>query len=124
MKTGADPLSIYGSHRVIEPKKSLPQSALRLDNRPKILNPHELLLDVDFLMLDATSMREIRDFCSSYPDLMTAKILEIIQERGKMHNPVTNSGGVLVGRIREIGKQFFEVHPAVPGGDTPGQIII
>ena len=32
-----------------------------------------------------------------------AEVLEIIRTRGKMHNPVTGSGGMLVGEVEEIG---------------------
>ena len=37
---------------------------------------------------------------------MRARIGEIVASRGKMHNPVTGSGGVLVGRVAEIGPGF------------------
>ena len=33
-------------------------------------------------------------------------ILSIVEERGKMQNPVTGSGGMLIGTIREIGPNF------------------
>ena len=37
-----------------------------------------------------------------------AEVAGIVRERGKMHNPVTGSGGMLIGRVREIGPR----HPA------------
>ena len=37
-----------------------------------------------------------------------ARIQEIVRSRGKMQNPVTGSGGMLLGRVREVGPE----HPA------------
>ena len=30
--------------------------------------------------------------------------MDIVSTRGKMHNPVTDSGGVLIGKVIELGK--------------------
>ena len=35
---------------------------------------------------------------------MRAEVLEIVRSRGKMHNPVTGSGGMLVGTVEEVGE--------------------
>ena len=35
---------------------------------------------------------------------MGERILRIVNERGKMHNPATNSGGMLIGRIKDAGR--------------------
>ncbi len=35
---------------------------------------------------------------------MRAEVLEIVQRHGKMHNPVTGSGGMLVGTVEEVGE--------------------
>lgn len=117
-------LSAFGQHRVIEPKGTLPQSALRLNNSPTVENPNELLLDVEELMLDATSMRQVRESCAGVEARMASRVLEIVRERGKMHNPVTNSGGVLIGRIREVGAGFFSVHRPLPEASKIGQTVV
>lgn len=39
---------------------------------------------------------------------MKDRILEIVRTRGKMHNPETNSGGVLLGVVQEIGEAAKE----------------
>ncbi|MEK7690583.1 MAG: L-erythro-3,5-diaminohexanoate dehydrogenase, partial [Bdellovibrionota bacterium] len=44
-----------------------------------------------------------------------AHILALVQSRGKHHNPVTGSGGMLIGRVTEIG-------PAFPVADKPVRI--
>jgi hypothetical protein len=37
-------------------------------------------------------MKQIKEICSGDEQKMKEKIQEIIETRGKMHNPVTNSG--------------------------------
>ena len=90
----------YGFHRVIQPSGVIPQAALRLDNTPHILHPAEILIRVSLLNLDSTGMTQLK---SRDIDL-AQQITDIVSQRGKMHNPVTNSGGVLVGEIEEIGE--------------------
>lgn len=89
----------YGFHRVIEPKGVVPQSAYKLDNTPRLRTEYEMLVTVDALNLDSTSMRQLREQGN-----IEQRILEIVTERGKMHNPITNSGGVLLGNVKEVGK--------------------
>lgn len=95
---------IYGSHRA---DGGMPQPAARVDATPVIWN-NEILIDVEFLNLDSSSMRQLAEEAGGSPDGVAERILDIVRRRGKMHNPVTNSGGVLVGRILEIGSN----HPA------------
>lgn len=85
-------MSKYGFHRVITPKGVVPQAADKVDNTPKQLHPSEKLVQVKLLNLDSTSTRQITESGQNIPD----RVLEIVQQRGKMHNPVTNSGGVLL----------------------------
>jgi L-erythro-3,5-diaminohexanoate dehydrogenase len=89
----------YGFHRVIDPPGVMPQAAEKLDNTPKILVPDEVLIDVELLNLDSTSMKQIKETSFN----VGKRILEIVSQRGKMHNPVTNSGGVLIGKVLEVG---------------------
>ena len=94
-----------GVNRVIEPRGAAPQAADRLDSA---LPPSEaeLVIEVEFLNLDATSHRQIREACDADPPRMANRIAEIVSARGKMHNPVTGSGGVLVGRIAGVGDAY------------------
>ncbi len=94
-----------GVDRVIEPRGSLPQAAERLDSLRPAGNL-ELALDVEMLNLDSTSHRQIRDACGGDAEAIGATIADIVRTRGKMHNPVTGSGGVLVGRVATIGRHF------------------
>jgi L-erythro-3,5-diaminohexanoate dehydrogenase len=60
-----------------------------------------------FLQLDSTSMRQIMQVSNNDPEKVKRRILQIVSERGKMHNPVTNSGGVLLGTVKDIGRQLL-----------------
>ena len=60
---------------------------------------------VERLNLDAASFRQIRESTGGAPDAMRAAVLGVITRRGKMHNPVTGSGGMLTGVVAEAGPQ-------------------
>ncbi len=95
----------YGTHRVIEPKGTLPQPALKLDNSMSIYN-NEVLIEVKTLNIDSASYKQIKTACGNDPAKMEQMILSIVNERGKMQNPVTGSGGMLIGTVKEIGADF------------------
>jgi L-erythro-3,5-diaminohexanoate dehydrogenase len=44
---------------------------------------------------------------------MADRILEVVAERGKMHNPETDSGGVALGTVSAVGERYGE--PPEPG---------
>ena len=92
----------YGSHRVIEPKGSLPQGARRLDNRMEI-HENEILLDVETLNIDSASFTQIRKQAGDDPGKIAGIMMDIVKQRGKHHNPVTGSGGMFIGTVNSIG---------------------
>lgn len=92
----------YGTHRVIEPKGVLPQPARKIDNDMTIYD-NEILIDVKALNIDSASFTQLKTANNKNPELIAKNILEIVNERGKMQNPVTGSGGVLMGRVAQIG---------------------
>jgi L-erythro-3,5-diaminohexanoate dehydrogenase len=94
--------SPVGLHRVLEPAGVLPQAALRLDNRAEI-EADEVRIRVERLNLDAASFRQLSDKHGGDGFAVRAEVLEIIGSRGKMHNPVTGSGGMLIGTVDEVG---------------------
>ena len=97
----------YGLRRVVAPPGVLPQRAERLD--PALpLGEDELLLDVEALNVDAASFRQIEGAVGKDPAAIGAEVARIVRERGKMHNPVTGSGGMLIGRVKAVGAR----HPA------------
>ncbi len=92
----------YGTHRVIAPIGALPQSADKIDNT-MVCYENELLIDVETLNIDSASFTQIKTVCNHDEEKMKTMILDIVQQRGKMQNPVTGSGGMLLGTIRQIG---------------------
>ena len=97
----ADPV---GMHRVLEPAGVLPQVARRLDTRRELWSD-EVRVRVERLNLDAASFRQLEGKHGGDGDAVRAEVLAIIAERGKMQNPVTGSGGMLVGTVEEVGPE-------------------
>ncbi|MCL4407632.1 MAG: L-erythro-3,5-diaminohexanoate dehydrogenase, partial [Thermotogae bacterium] len=93
----------YGTHRVIDPKGVLPQPAWKIDNDVSKIYDNEILVDVLTLNIDAASFTQIKKDVGENEEKISSKILEIVNLRGKMHNPVTGSGGMLIGKIEKIG---------------------
>jgi L-erythro-3,5-diaminohexanoate dehydrogenase len=112
MSAAAAPASPVGLHRVLEPRGVLPQAAWRLDTDPA-LREDEVRVRVERLNLDAASFRQLREAHGGDGDAVRAEVLRIVRERGKMHNPVTGSGGMLIGVVDDAG-------PASPLGLKPG----
>jgi len=98
-----------GMHRVIEPIGSLPQAAWKLDNTP-VARYSETLVDVQVLHIDSASFTQIASVCDRDIDKMKRHITDIVNQRGKMHNPVTGSGGVLIGTVRELDESSAKIH--------------
>ncbi|RNL65841.1 L-erythro-3,5-diaminohexanoate dehydrogenase [Nocardioides marmoriginsengisoli] len=91
-----------GTHRVLEPRGALPQAAARLDARPELW-PDEVRIRVERLNLDAASYRQLAEKHGEDRDALRAEVLDIVATRGKMQNPVTGSGGMLIGVVEEVG---------------------
>jgi L-erythro-3,5-diaminohexanoate dehydrogenase len=84
----------YGTHRVIEPKGALPQTALKISNNMEIFD-NEILIDVEYLNIDSASFTQLEEETKGDIEKIKVKIIKIVSERGKMQNPVTGSGGML-----------------------------
>jgi L-erythro-3,5-diaminohexanoate dehydrogenase len=91
-----------GLHRVLEPQGVLPQAALRLDTRPELWSD-EVRIRVERLNLDAASFRQLERKHHGDGEAVRAEVLDIVKARGKMQNPETGSGGMLVGTVEEVG---------------------
>ncbi|HVD27608.1 MAG TPA: L-erythro-3,5-diaminohexanoate dehydrogenase [Mycobacteriales bacterium] len=102
-----------GVHRVLEPPGVLPQAARILDADP-VIGPDEVRIAVERLNLDAASYRQLSESCGGDGAAVRAAVLAIVAERGKMQNPVTGSGGMLIGVVDAVG-------PESPLGLTVGQ---
>jgi L-erythro-3,5-diaminohexanoate dehydrogenase len=97
----------YGLRRVVSPAGALPQRADVLD--PALpLGEDELSISVEALNVDAASFRQLEAASGGDPARIAEAILGIVKARGKLQNPVTGSGGMLVGRVRRVAPR----HPA------------
>lgn len=93
-----------GLHRVLEPAGVLPQAAWRLDTRRELW-PDEVRVRVERLNLDAASFRQLERKHGGDGEAVRAEVLDIVATRGKMQNPETGSGGMLVGTVEEVGPE-------------------
>lgn len=94
--------SPYGTHRVIEPKGVLPQPAFKIDNDMEIYD-NEILIDVKTLNVDSASFTQIKEQAGGDIEEIKKIMAGIVAERGKHQNPVTGSGGMLIGIVEKIG---------------------
>jgi L-erythro-3,5-diaminohexanoate dehydrogenase len=86
----------------------LPQPAHRLDNRFDVLWDNEIVVDVETLNIDAASFRQLEEASAGDPGGVTELVRRTVEERGKQHNPVTNSGGMLLGVVRHVGSRVAQ----------------
>ncbi|MFB6263344.1 MAG: L-erythro-3,5-diaminohexanoate dehydrogenase, partial [Bradymonadaceae bacterium] len=99
------PCDRYGVHRVLEPQGALPQGAERLDpSAPPYRN--ELVLDVEWLNVDSASFRQLFEAGGGTAEGVGEQIVEIVEPRGKLENPVTGSGGMLLGTVAAVGPAY------------------
>ena len=105
----SSPSSPVGLHRVLEPTGgsiTLPQAARRLDARPELW-ADEVRIAVETLNLDAASYRQLAEKHRANGRVdgaaLRSEVLDIVATRGKMQNPVTGSGGMLIGTVEEVG---------------------
>jgi L-erythro-3,5-diaminohexanoate dehydrogenase len=91
-----------GLHRVLDEGVVLPQAAQRLDNRRELW-PDEVRVRLETLNLDAASFRQLETKHHHDGDAVRREVLDIVSARGKMQNPVTGSGGMLIGTVEEVG---------------------
>nr|WP_315020761.1 sigma 54-interacting transcriptional regulator [uncultured Aminipila sp.] len=106
----------FGISRVIEPKGAIPVTAWKIDNRREI-NEREIRINTRLVHMEKSSFEQVCYECGYDEDRIKAKIIDIIQKRGKLHNPFTDSGGMVYGKIEEIGKVFKENRPWYNVGD-------
>ncbi|MCR4672976.1 MAG: L-erythro-3,5-diaminohexanoate dehydrogenase [Lachnospiraceae bacterium] len=112
----------YGAHRVIEPRGVLTQAAARIDNDMSKLYDNEILCDVSSLNIDSASFTQIEQACGHDEAKIARMIMDIVNERGKMQNPVTGSGGMFIGTVSRIGSKLDGKIDLAPG-DRIGSLV-
>ncbi|MEG1559300.1 MAG: L-erythro-3,5-diaminohexanoate dehydrogenase [Clostridia bacterium] len=111
----------YGVHRVLEPQGVLTQAAKKIDNDMSKMYSNEIICDVISLNIDSASFTQIEKACDKDVEKIKAMIMSIVNERGKMQNPVTGSGGMFIGKIAHIGSDLKDRDLKV--GDTIASLV-
>jgi L-erythro-3,5-diaminohexanoate dehydrogenase len=102
---------LYGTHRSIDPKLGLPQAAWRLDADFSRLYEGEALIQVETLNIDAASFAQMEEAGRQEGDVegqLARSVVRTVAERGKQHNPVTGSGGMLLGWVLQVAPGRFD----------------
>ncbi len=115
-------LDSFGIHRVIEPPGVLPQQAEKLDSAVPCRD-NELLIEVECLNIDSASFRQIAEACDRDVQRIEAHILDLVRQRGKVHNRVTGSGGMLIGKVVQVGASFPVADKPVQVGDRIATLV-
>ena len=102
-----------GVHRSLEPRGALAHIARRLDAALPA-NAYEAELTAEMLAIDSTSFADIRRRGAGDPEAMAELIRTIVAEHGKLQNPVTGSGGVVLGRVTTVGADR-DLDDLIPG---------
>jgi L-erythro-3,5-diaminohexanoate dehydrogenase len=100
----------------------LPQQAEKIDPSLPIAED-ELLIEVESLNIDSASFHQISQICSGDLVKIEKQILDLVDRRGKQHNPVTGSGGMLIGKVAEIGPKFPLQEKPVQVGDRIATLV-
>lgn len=107
----------YGSHRVIEPLGVLPQTAVRVDNDMSKVYDNEIRVAVKTLNVDSASFTQIEEQAGGDEKRIGEIIMETVRNAGKQLNPVTGSGGVLIGTVESIGPAIADKIDLKPGDE-------
>ncbi len=94
-----------GIHRVLDKSPQLPQASEKLDNQLPIFS-NEILISVEQLNIDAASFIQMEKETSNDLKKIADIILQNTRIRGKQQNRVTGSGGMLVGKVLQVGSAY------------------
>ena len=95
----------FGLDRVAEPKGSLPVTSWKLDNSRK-LRPKEVRVNLKRIAFERENFYQLCSICEYDEDQLRQRIFKIVNERGKLHNPYTESSALFMGTIDEAGPGF------------------
>ncbi len=84
----------------------LPQPADIVDNNMEICDDNEGIIDVHTLNIDSASFTEIERRAGGDTAEIEKIILNIVETTGKHKNPWTGSGGMLIGKVAEVGPNY------------------
>jgi L-erythro-3,5-diaminohexanoate dehydrogenase len=116
------PADRFGLQRVLAPKGALPQQAESVDPSLPIAED-EVLIEVECLNIDSASFHQIAQANEDDVAKIEKHILELVRRRGKHHNAVTGSGGMLIGRVAQVGPKFPVSEKPITVGDRIATLV-
>lgn len=106
----------FGLSRVLEPAGSLPVIAWKLDASRDIADD-EARIAVERIQVEAGSFQQVCSQCGYDEIKMKQRFMDIVEKRGKFHNPYTDSGGNFYGKVEAMGKVYEQKHHLKVGDD-------
>ncbi|MDR2771642.1 MAG: sigma 54-interacting transcriptional regulator [Clostridiales Family XIII bacterium] len=107
----------FGIERALEPPRSIPAAAWKLDNSPDI-RASEMRVRVRTVKPEEASFKQLCSECAYDEIKIKEKIFDIIKKRGKLHNPATGSGGIFYGVVDEVGAAYEQRALYKPGDEV------
>lgn len=95
----------YGQNRVLEPRGYFPVSAWSLDNSKK-LKQGEIRISVDKIKIEEDNFRQLCNLYDYDIEKIKKRIKKIVKSRRKLHNHLTDSGGICMGTVDEIHRDY------------------
>lgn len=74
-------------------------------------------VDIHKIHIEGTSFKQICLEANDNDERIKQKIMDIVIRRGKLHNPVTDTGGLFYGTVSEIGSEYGNVLKLKPGDE-------
>lgn len=104
----------FGLSRVLEPQGVFPPVAWKLDTNRE-LRPGEARIKLELIHIEWESFQQICNSCGYGYDKILERIIDIVEKRGKLQNPTTKSGGLIMGVVDEISDDFQSQIPLSVG---------
>lgn len=107
-------MNTYGLDRSLTPRRTFTPLAWELDNSSQ-LKSGEVRIALEKIHVEGTSFRQICQEAGNDEERIKEKIKDIVIRRGKLHNPVTETGGLFCGVIEEIDADYPNTKGFKPG---------
>ncbi|MGI6212061.1 MAG: sigma-54 interaction domain-containing protein [Anaerovoracaceae bacterium] len=95
----------FGLNRVLEPSGVFPAAAWKLDNDMQ-LRKGEARVRIERIHFEWDNFQQLTSSSGYEDEKLKARILDLIERRGKLQNPFSGSGGVLKGVVEQISEDF------------------
>ena len=110
-------MNTYGLERSLTPRRTFTPLAWELDNSSQ-LKEGEVRIALDKVHVEGTSFRQICQEAGNDEEQIKEKIKDIVIRRGKLHNPVTDTGGLFCGVVEEIDSGYNNDKGLKPGDEV------